>query len=137
MKRGYIWTALTQHIKPGVEGGGRQRPVVLDVRSHRVNTDGERTRPARMGHTGGRRWRCSLFWIHARSRFRPQAARREQNEELLLLSRPRRPSVTCGPSCQSGVYSHVIFYSVYVSYPALNPRFHLIIQLPVYIILTF
>lgn len=46
MKRGYIWTALTQHIKPGVEGGGRQRPVVLDVRSHRVNTDGERTRPA-------------------------------------------------------------------------------------------
>lgn len=32
---------------------------------------------------------------------------------------------------------HVIFYSVYVSYPALNPRFQMIIQLPVYIILTF
>lgn len=26
MKRGYIWTALTQHIKPGVEGGGDRDP---------------------------------------------------------------------------------------------------------------
>lgn len=59
MTLGYIWTALTQHIKPGVpgRGGGGGR----DPRW----TDDGRTRPAHMGHAEGTWKRCSLFWLPA------------------------------------------------------------------------
>lgn len=95
MKRGYIWTAITQHIKPGVEGGGwgrgdrdagRPRPLcfMLTIRGQAPPTRDKSGREA-----------VALQFVLDPRQQPVQAARRERNKELLLLSRLRRPSVTC------------------------------------------
>lgn len=53
MKQCYIWTALTQHIKPGEGGGQRwQRPVVSDILGHCINADDRGTCPTHTARTG-------------------------------------------------------------------------------------